>query len=145
MPWWGWIIIGTLLFCAELFAVDAQFYLIFVGAGAVIVGLTGLAGLMLPAWGQWLLFAALSIASMVAFRRKLYDRIRGGVERVSDAVIGEIVVFAEQLEAGARCRTEFRGTSWTAINIGDESIPTGQNAVIEEMDGLTLRVKLYNQ
>ncbi len=142
MQWWGWIVIGTLLFCAELFAVDAQFFLIFVGAGAIVVGLTGLAGLGLPVWAQWLLFAVLSVASMVAFRRKLYDKIRGGVERVSDAVVGEIIVIAEQLEAGARCRTEYRGTSWTAINIGNESIPSGRNAVIEEMDGLTLRVKL---
>ncbi len=142
MPWWGWIVIGTLLFCAELFAVDAQFFLIFVGAGAIVVGLTGLAGLGLPVWAQWLLFAVISVASMVAFRRKLYDKIRGGVERVSDAVVGEIIVIAEQLEAGARCRTEYRGTSWTAINIGNESIPSGRNAVIEEMDGLTLRVKL---
>ncbi len=106
------------------------------------MGLTGLAGLGLPVWAQWLLFAVLSVASMVAFRRKLYDKIRGGVERVSDAVVGEIIVIAEQLEAGARCRTEYRGTSWTAINIGNESIPSGRNAVIEEMDGLTLRVKL---
>ncbi len=142
MPWWGWIVIGTLLFCAELFAVDAQFFLIFVGAGAIVVGLTGLAGLGLPVWAQWLLFAVISVASMVAFRRKLYDKIRGGVERVSDAVVGEIIVISEQLEAGARCRTEYRGTSWTAINIGNESIPSGRNAVIEEMDGLTLRVKL---
>ena len=76
MPWWGWIVIGTILFCAELFAVDAQFYFIFVGAGALVVGLTGLSGLDLPAWGQWLLFAMLSIASMVAFRKKLFDKIR---------------------------------------------------------------------
>jgi membrane protein implicated in regulation of membrane protease activity len=145
MPWWGWIVIGTILFCAELFAVDANFYLIFVGAGAVVVGLTGLSGLDLPAWGQWLLFAILSIASMVAFRKKLYDKIRGGVARVSDSVVGETIALAEQLEAGDRCRTEYRGTTWTAENIGDVPIPSGRNAVIEEMDGLTLRVKLYNK
>ncbi|MFL2545914.1 MAG: NfeD family protein [Candidatus Rariloculaceae bacterium] len=143
MPGWGWIVIGTLLFCAELFAVDAQFYLIFVGAGAVVVGLTELSGLDLPAWGQWLLFAILSVASMVAFRKKLYDKIRGGVARVSDSVVGETVTLAEQLEAGARCRTEYRGTTWTAENVGDEPIPNGRSAVIQEMDGLILRVKLY--
>ncbi len=61
MPWWGWIIIGVVLLCAELFAIDAQFYLVFIGIGAVIVGLGQLLGLDLPMWGQWLLFAALSI------------------------------------------------------------------------------------
>lgn len=142
MSWWGWIVIGTLLFCAELVGVDAQFYLIFVGAGAIVVGLAELGGLGLPAWGQWLLFAVLSIGTMVVFRRKFYDKIRGGVVRLSDSVIGEMVVFAEQLDAGAQCRTEHRGTTWTAINIGEESIPSGRNAVIEEMDGLTLRVRI---
>ena len=142
MPWWGWMVIGALLFCAELVGVDAQFYLIFIGAGAVVVGLTELTGLGLPAWAQWLLFAVLSIASMVMFRRKLYDKIRGGMVRVSDSVIGEIVVLAEQLDAGARCRVEYRGTTWTAINSGEEPIPSGRNAVIEEMDGLTLRVRI---
>ena len=43
--------IGTLLLCAELFAIDAQFYLIFIGAGAIVVGLIGLAGIEFPVWG----------------------------------------------------------------------------------------------
>ena len=141
MPWWGWIVIGTLLFCAELFAVDAQFYLIFIGAAAIVVGLTELSGLSLPVWGQWLLFAVLSIASMVAFRRRLYARIRGGVVPVPDSVVGQTVALSEPLGPGAQCRTEYRGTTWTAVNIGDETIPSGRNATIEAMDGLTLRVR----
>ena len=116
MPWWGWIVIGTILFCAELFAVDAQFYFIFVGAGAVVVGLTGLSGLDLPAWGQWLLFAMLSIASMVAFRKKLFDKIRGGVERVSDSVVGETIALAQQLEAGDR------SVQSTEVRLGPQKI-----------------------
>ena len=31
MTWWGWMILGAVLFGAELFAVDAQFYLVFLG------------------------------------------------------------------------------------------------------------------
>ena len=53
-----------LLLCAELFAIDAQFYLIFIGAGAIVVGLIGLAGIDFPIWAQWLLFAVLSITAM---------------------------------------------------------------------------------
>ena len=33
MAWYSWIILGTLLLGVELFAVDAQFFLIFIGAG----------------------------------------------------------------------------------------------------------------
>ena len=142
MQWWGWIVIGTLIFCAELFAIDAQFYLIFIGAGALIVGVVGLAGLELPVWGQWLLFAVLSIASMVVFRRRLYDKIRGDAQPVSDAVIGEDVLLEKELQPGETCRTEYRGTMWTANNVGDQPIPAGQEAMIEAMDGLTLHVRL---
>jgi membrane protein implicated in regulation of membrane protease activity len=144
MPWWGWIVIGTLIFCAELFAVDAQFYLIFIGAGALIVGVTGMLGITMPAWGQWLLFATLSVVSMVTFRRKLYQMIRGGVLPVMDAVVGKSIVLQEELQAGAMCRTEYRGTTWTARNVGDTTIAKGASATIETMDGLTLHVRPDN-
>ena len=40
----------------ELAVVDAAFYLIFVGAAAVCVGIIGLAGFALPESGQLLVF-----------------------------------------------------------------------------------------
>ena len=144
MPWWGWIVIGTLIFCAELFAIDAQFYLIFIGAGALIVGAVELLGFAMPAWLQWLMFASLSIVSMVTFRRKLYDTIRGGVLPVSDAVVGKSINLEEQLAPGATCRAEFRGTTWTVKNVGEATISSGRSATIEAMDGLTFHVKPAN-
>ena len=71
MPWWGWIIFGMLLLGSELFIVDVAFYLVFIGIAAAITGLVGLAGIELALWGQWLLFAALAIVSMVLFRERL--------------------------------------------------------------------------
>ncbi len=144
MPWWGWIVIGTLILCAELFAIDAQFYLIFIGSGALIVGAVELLGFAMPAWVQWLMFASLSIVSMVTFRRKLYDMIRGGVLPVSDAVVGKSINLEEQLAPGATCRAEFRGTTWTVKNVGEATISSGSAATIEAMDGLTLHVKPAN-
>jgi membrane protein implicated in regulation of membrane protease activity len=144
MPWWGWIVIGTLVFCAELFAIDAQFYFIFIGSGALIVGVLGMLGITMPAWGQWLLFAVLSVVSMVTFRRKLYDMIRGGVLPVRDAVVGKSIDLEEQLAPGDTCRAEFRGTTWKVKNVGEATIPSGESATIEAMDGLTLHVKPTN-
>lgn len=142
MAWWGWIVIGTLIFCAELFAIDAQFFLIFIGAGAITVGLTELLGLHLPEWGQWLMFALLSVGSMILFRRKLYDKLRGGVVPVSDSVVGGHLVLQQELQPGTTCRVDFRGTTWTALNIGNKPIPAGSNAGIQAIDGLTLRISL---
>lgn len=142
MAWWGWIVIGTLLFCAELFAIDAQFYLIFIGAGAIIVGLTGLLGVEFPVWGQWLLFAVLSATSMVMFRRKFYEKIRGGAVPVSNSVVGGRIVLEEELQPGASGRANYRGSTWTVVNAGDQAIPAGASARIDSMDGFTLRVSL---
>ena len=144
MPWWGWIVIGTLMFCAELFAIDAQFFLIFIGSGALIVGLTGLLGITMPVWGQWMLFATLSVVSMVTFRRKLYHMIRGGVLPMADAIVGKSLVLEEELLAGAICRAEYRGTTWTVKNVGEATISSGGNATIEKMDGLSLHVRQAN-
>jgi membrane protein implicated in regulation of membrane protease activity len=48
MPWWGWLIVGEALLGAEMFVIDAQFYLVFFGIAAALVGLAGLTGLVIP-------------------------------------------------------------------------------------------------
>ncbi|MBT8091090.1 MAG: hypothetical protein KJO01_12870 [Gammaproteobacteria bacterium] len=37
MTWWGWMILGAVLPGAELIAIDAQFYLLFLGISAALV------------------------------------------------------------------------------------------------------------
>jgi hypothetical protein len=81
MMWWGWMVLGALLLSAELFAVDAQFYLVFLGVSAALVGVLALAGIELPEWGQWALFAVLALISFVTFRKSLYEKLRGGARK----------------------------------------------------------------
>ena len=45
MQWWAWIAVGAILLGSELAFVDAQFYLVFIGAAALVVGFLDLAGL----------------------------------------------------------------------------------------------------
>ena len=45
MTWWSWMVLGALLLGAELFAIDAQFYLVFLGVSAILVGLASLLGI----------------------------------------------------------------------------------------------------
>jgi len=143
MPWWGWLVIGIGLLGVEMFVVDAQFYLVFLGAAAAIVGLLGLSGVHLPDWSQWLVFAALSLVTMVAFRRRIYELVRnrsGHVEQM--LTLGDRVVVPALLEAGQTCRVEYRGSSWSARNVDVQPIEAGHEAVITHIDGLTLHVKL---
>ena len=141
MTWWAWMILGAVLLGAELFAVDAQFYLVFLGVSAAIVGLATLFGLALPEWGQWLTFAIVSVIFFVAFRKTLYTRIRGGGQGFENRIAGESVKVSEEVAPGGRGRAAYRGSDWNVQNVGESSIVAGSHARIVEVDGLTLKVE----
>ena len=141
MTWWGWMIVCAVLLGAELFAVDAQFYLVFLGVSAAIVGLAGLFGVVAPEWVQWLSFAVLSLFFFLTFRRTLYTKIRGGGEEYRESIAGESVSVSADLAAGDSARTEYRGTDWTIRNVGDATITAGSRAKVVAVDGLTLNVE----
>ena len=140
MDWWAWIAVGAILLGSELAFVDAQFYLVFVGVSAFLVGLLQLAGLGMPVWLQWLIFAALAAASVITFRRRIYDRMRRKLPPLKSGPAGEIVTLPSNLSPGELCRLEYRGCSWSAVNGGKVPIAAGAKARIERVDGLTLVV-----
>lgn len=142
MPWWGWLVAGAVLLAVEMFVIDAQFYLVFLGISAALVGLIGLAGIGMPEWAQWLVFAALALITMVSFRRRVYQLVRGRTGAVEERLtLGDRVVIPMRLEPGQSCRVDYRGSSWTARNIDEVGIDAGNEAVISRVDGLTLHVK----
>lgn len=142
MPWWAWLVLGIGLLGVEMFVIDAQFYLVFVGLSAAVVGLLGLAGIDLPSWMQWLTFSALAIVAMLAFRRRLYEMLRGAAGTVDERLtVGDRVVIPTRLEPGQSGRVDYRGSSWSARNTGSVAIEAGSEVVIAAVDGLTLHVK----
>jgi membrane protein implicated in regulation of membrane protease activity len=141
MAWWGWCIFGMVLLGVELLAVDAQFYLVFAGLAAILVGLFGLVGLELPIAGQWLLFAVLAVTAMFTLRRPIYARLMNKPFANVSTDLDQRVVLSQELGPGKTCRIEYRGSGWTALNIGDQAIPPGGAARIDSIDGVTLRVR----
>ena len=141
MHWLAWIVLGAVLLAIEFTLVDAQFYLLFVGAAAFIVGVLGLAGIDLPVWAQWIAFAVVSILALVIFRRKIYDLTRVHGERITTKPDGEEVTVPIDLPPGDTCRVEFRGSTWSAQNKGDHLIPAESRARIVDVDGLTLHIR----
>ena len=142
MAWWAWLVLGIGLLGVEMFVIDAQFYLVFIGLSAAIVGLLGLAGIDLPVWAQWLVFSGLALVAMLGFRRRLYELTRGRAGVVDERLtIGDRVPVVARLEPGQSGRVEYRGSNWTARNVGDVAIEAGREAVIAEIDGLTLKLK----
>ena len=141
MMWWGWMVLGAVLLSVELFAVDAQFYLVFLGLSAALVGLAALLGVELPVWGQWALFAVLALVSFFTFRKGLYEKLRVGPTGLRESLEGEQVTVQDGLEAGAEGRIEFRGSRWVVRNVGDTGIQAGRKARVVQVDGVTLNIK----
>jgi membrane protein implicated in regulation of membrane protease activity len=134
------MILGAVLLGAELFAIDAQFYLVFLGVAAGIVGLASLFGVTLPEWAQWLAFGVLSITFMITFRKSLYEKLRSGAKGFRGTISGDTVNIIDDLAPGADARAEYRGTHWTVRNSSDTLIAGGTRAVVTKVDGLTLHV-----
>ena len=122
MTWWGWMILGAVILGAELFAIDAQFYLVFFGVSAALVGLAEMLGIGMPEWAQWTAFATLSLISFFTFRKSLYEKIRGGAKGFRATMSGDTVNIVEALAAGDEARAEYRGTDWTVRNTGAAAI-----------------------
>lgn len=139
MPWWGWILAAALLLGAELVA-DAQFYLVFLGVAALIVGLAGLAGFEGALWEQWLAFGFLSLFSLVFFRARLYERYVAA-PGIGDPLIGEVATVADAIAPGATGAVELRGSRWQARNAGREALASGERARVESVKGLVVHVR----
>jgi membrane protein implicated in regulation of membrane protease activity len=79
---------------------------------------------------------------MLAFRRRLYEMVRNRSGQVDERLtVGDRVLVPVRLEPGQSGRVEYRGSSWTARNAGAGPIEAGREALITQVDGLTLHVK----
>jgi membrane protein implicated in regulation of membrane protease activity len=145
MQWWVWIVLGLVLLCIELLVIDVQFYLVFLGVSAALVGLMGVIGLDLPGWAQSVAFAVLSLVSVLVFRARIYKLIRARAGDVEQPLkLGDRVRVPVLLEPGQSCRVDYRGSSWTARNVDDRAIDAGADALITNVDGLTLHIRAQN-
>ena len=140
MTWWAWVIVGAILLGAELTFVNAQFYLVFIGIAAILVGLVTATTALVSA-AQWALFAVVAIVSMVMFRSRIYHKFRGALPTVSTGPTGGLITLHVSLPAGESCQVEYRGAFWTVQNDSDVPIPSGSRARITGVRELTLLVR----
>jgi membrane protein implicated in regulation of membrane protease activity len=139
--WWHWIVIGLLLVLGEM-ASAGGFYLIFFGVAGLLVGILAAFGLAGPAWVQLLLFALLSVSSLVIFRSRLLKWMQLDPQRPAvDPLIGEIGLALEDIIAGGVGRLELRGTAWSARNATSAGLPRGTRCRVVRVEGLMLHVE----
>ena len=136
------MLVGLALLGFEILTPGGLFTLFF-GVSAIVVGILSRLGLAGPPWMQWILFSALSIASLLLLRKPLLDWLqRREVKRPDvDTLIGETAVILEPVPVRGVGKAELRGTSWSARTEGDATLPVGLRCHVERVDGLTLWIK----
>ena len=140
MTWWLWVALGLVLGAIEL-ATPGGFFVIFFGVAAVAVGLGQLAGLGLPAWGQWLAFPILAIAALRLFRRPLLAWLQPATGGAAvDSMVSEVALPVAAIEPGQHGRAELRGTVWSARNVGTTAVAAGQRTRVVAVNGLQLDI-----
>jgi hypothetical protein len=140
MAWWFWIALGAVLLVAEVI-IAADFYLVFFGLAALLVGGLGLLGVELPVWAQWLLFALLAVAGLSVYRRRWKRRLSQADSELLPDLEGEAGSARDGIAAGARGRVVLRGAEWDAVNGGADDLPAGGRCVVTKVEGLTLHVR----
>lgn len=140
MPWWGWIVFGALLLVLEV-VLTTDFFLVFFGVSALLLGLAGVAGLDLPIWVQWLAFAALAVVTLVLYRHRISNALKTADAVVDDNFKGQDATVTEPIAVGATGQAELSGSRWNAHNLGPEPLAPGDRARVEAVQGLTLHVR----
>jgi membrane protein implicated in regulation of membrane protease activity len=140
MYWWAWVVGGAVLLGAELFFVDAQFYLVFIGSAGIVTGVAAGAWTGFPAWAQWVAFAVFSVVAMVGFRRRIYELVRGHPPGVRTGPKGDSLTLSRALGPGEECQIEHAGSYWTIRNDSHAPLQAGARVRVAEVDGMTLRV-----
>lgn len=140
MSWWLWLLVGLALLLLEL-VTPGGFFLFFFGAGALLMGLLTFLGIVGPDWAEWLIFAVLSVGSLLLFRKPLQQKVRGKADHDVDSMIGEIAIAMSDIGVQQIGKAELRGSAWTVENTGDTVIVAGQRCRVVAINGLTLLIR----
>ena len=139
MIWWYWILFGFGLLVAELL-LPSGFFIFFFGVGALLTGLLVLSGWLSDPGLQWIVCTVTSIALALFFRKFLMGEwaFTGSFNNTPE---GKEVVVTEMAQPGGLGACEYRGSRWTIRNKGEGVLATGDRAVVENREGLTLIVR----
>ncbi len=142
---WFWLILGALLILSEFFFTGIV--AVFFGVGAILVGLATALGLLNGLPEQVLVFAVLSVGSLLFAREKIRVWFRGKVSDRWDgdqqliATRGERVRVSRDFQDGVG-RVRLSGADWKA-ECEDGELKAGDTAWIIGHRGITVLVSSH--
>ena len=145
MEWWHWAILGLVLIGLEMLTLGGlgNFYFLFFGISALLVGVSTWLGLSEAPWLQWVLFAVFGVLALFVLRKPIQKKMNSGATQqgVVDSMVGEVATVLEDLPPHAAGKAELRGSTWTARNAGDTPLTKGQRSQVIRVEGLTLWIQ----
>ncbi len=135
-----WIAAFVVLVLIEVFTVQLVTIWFAVGAlGALITGL-----LTDRIWLQWVVFVALSVASLLFTRPFLKKLFKKKIEPTNaDKYIGSKAIVIEDINNLEGCgRVKVKGLEWTARSKSGEIIKADSTVVVEAIEGVKLLVEI---
>lgn len=119
-----------------------ELYLLFFGASAILVGVLSAAGFLPEIWMQLALFSVAAIGVALPLRKKVSARMHASIpDKEIDATVGQSATAIAVIAPGGKGKAELRGSPWSAVNLGATQLETGQSAVVERVEGLTLYIR----
>jgi membrane protein implicated in regulation of membrane protease activity len=139
MVWWIWVLVGFLLLAVEFSS--ATLHLGFFAVGAFVVAILQAVGVDLPLWAQLLIFTATSLLAFFFVRPVLVKKLKLDRKVAVDSLVGEQAIVLDEIAVGGNGRAELRGSTWSARNIGETVLLTGQRCVVADVEGLVLHLR----
>jgi inner membrane protein len=143
LNWITWLVAGLVLMMSELFF--ASFFILWFGLGAVIVGLVTLVVPGMSFSAQMILWAASSLAFVLAWFKFFKPHALKNQTAISQAAFhGEIAVVARDIKPYAKGLVQFQkpilgDDKWEAF--ADADIAAGERVRVVSVDGNLLKVK----
>ena len=139
IDFWHWWILGLVLLVLEVFAPGAFFLWMGVAAGIV-----GMVLLLAPGLGwefQLLIFAILSVGSIVVWRYYLKkhptETDQPSLNRRGEQYVGRIVTLSDPIENG-RGRAKIGDSAWS---VEGDDLPAGAKVKVVGVEGIVLKVE----
>ena len=136
-----WAAFGLFLLVCEFFV--PGIFLMFFGIGALVAALLSWIIPVMPVACQWIVFAVVSLASLLMLRKRMKKVFAGRTtvsqDKLDDDFTDRRATAVTPLEPGAVGKVELHGAEWAAT--ADEPIPANAQVVVVSRDGLQLKVR----
>jgi hypothetical protein len=132
-----WLSAGLLLIIGDLLA--SSFFLLFLGAGALITGIAAAIGVENDAI-LWLIFALSSAFLAMLLRKPLLSRFGPQKKSLYNEHEGQIVEIADIENDLGPAKAKYRGSMWPVRSASGQTLELGQKLKVLSLDGITLVV-----